>query len=119
MTNNLDDDLDFLDEVAAPPPKRGRRRREDEFSTGLEDVSYSEAAQATASISMAGQYKRYTVYLSPESIARFKEVAADVELSQAETARWFFQHMFELYDRGVRPATEPVVVKRRLKRGRQ
>ncbi len=119
MSDSSDDSLDFLDEIKESSPKRskGRKgRRENEFSTGLEEVSYSQAARATASKSMAGQYKRYTVYLSPEDIAQFKDVAADVGLSQAETGRWFFQHMFQLYENGLRPKTEPVVVRRRLKR---
>ena len=111
-----DNHLDFLDELEDGRSRPKKRSRADEFATGLEDVSYGQAAQATASKSMAGNYKRYTVYLSPEDIARFREVAADVGLSQAETGRWFFQHMFDLYDAGLRPETEPVVVKRRLKR---
>jgi hypothetical protein len=65
---------------------------------------------------MAGQNKRYTVYLSPEDTAQFKDIAIDVGLSQTETGRWFFQHMFQLYGDGLRPKTEPVVVGRRLKR---
>lgn len=119
MSDDSDDRLDFLDEVEESTPKqskRRKRRREDEFSTGLETVSYGQAAKATASKSMAGQYKRYTVYLAPEDIAHFKDIAADVGLSQAETGRWFFQHMFDLYENGLRPKTEPVVVRRRLKR---
>ena len=36
---------------------------------------------------MAGRHMRYTVYLPPETIGRLKEIAADVGLSQAETAR--------------------------------
>ncbi len=119
MNNGLDDDLSFLDDIEKPSPKPSKRkkgRREDEFSTGLETVSYGQAARATASKSMAGQYKRYTVYLSPADIAHFKDIAADVGLSQAETARWFFQHMAQLYEDGLRPKTEPVVVRRRLKR---
>lgn len=119
MSDSSDESLDFLDEIEKSSPKRSKgrkRRREDKFSTGLETVSYGQAARATASKSMAGQYKRYTVYLSPEDIARFKDIAADVGLSQAETGRWFFQHMFQLYEGGLRPKTEPVVVRRRLKR---
>lgn len=37
---------------------------------------------------MAGNYKRYTMYLPPEDIDRLKEVAADFGLSQAETGCW-------------------------------
>lgn len=120
MIDDPNDSLDFLDNLepsAAPGSKRpSRRPRADKFTTGLERISHTQAAQATASKSMAGQYKRYTVYLLPEDIAYFKEVAANVGLSQAETARWFFQHMFTLYTQGLRPETEPVIVKRRLKR---
>jgi hypothetical protein len=119
MSGSSEDSLDFLDEIQEGSSKRSKGRgshREDEFSTGLESVSYGQAARATGSKSMAGQYKRYTVYLAPEEIARFKDVAADVGLSQAETGRWFFQHMFQLYEDGLRPRTEPVVVRRRLKR---
>jgi hypothetical protein len=65
---------------------------------------------------MAGQYKRYTVYLSPADIAHLKEIAEELGLSQAETCRWFFQQMFGYYERGLRPETEEVVVRRRLKR---
>jgi hypothetical protein len=117
MSDDSVSGLDFLDEVLASPEKQARKRkgrRDEEFSTGLETVSYGQAARATASKSMAGQYKRYTVYLSPEDIAKFREVAADIGLSQAETARWFFQHMFMLYEKGLRPKTEPVIVKHRL-----
>lgn len=119
MNDDANGDLDFLDEIELSPPKPGKKRksrREDAFSTGLETVSYGQAARATASKSMAGQYKRYTVYLAPSDIARFRDVATDVGLSQAETARWFFQHMFQLYEDGVRPKTEPVMVRRRLMR---
>jgi len=119
MSDSAQGSLDFLDEIdnsAQEGDQRRRRRRGDEFSTGLESVSYSQAARATASKSMAGQYKRYTVYLSPEDIIRFKEVAADVGLSQAETGRWFFQHMLSSFEKGLRPKTEPVVVRRQLQR---
>lgn len=119
MSGNSEDNLDFLDKIEKDSSirRKGRgSRREDEFTTGLESVSYGEAARATGSKSMAGQYKRYTVYLSPEDIAQFKDIATDVGLSQAETGRWFFQHMFQLYEDGLRPKTEPVVVRRRLKR---
>ena len=119
MSVDSEDSLDFLDKIEekSSKPSKGRRsRRGDDFSTGLESVSYGQAARATGSKSMAGQYKRYTVYLSPEDIAQFKDIANDVGLSQAETGRWFFQHMFQLYEDGLRPKTEPVVVRRRLKR---
>jgi hypothetical protein len=118
MSDNFNDSLDFLDEVLPNQAKEKRRsgsaKKADAFSTGLESVSYNQAARATSSKSMAGQYKRYTVYLSPEDIATFRDIAADIGLSQAETGRWFFQHMFALYENGLRPKTEPVVVKRRL-----
>ncbi|HET6443554.1 MAG TPA: hypothetical protein VMV80_08155 [Anaerolineales bacterium] len=118
MKGDPDESLSFLDEIAESPPassRRKRRGRGDKFETGLEDVSYREAARATANKSMAGQYKRYTVYLAPEDIAHLKEVAAELELSQAETARWFFQQMFVYYGQGLRPEMEEVVVRRRLK----
>jgi hypothetical protein len=119
MNANAEDSLDFLDQIEERKTGRSKgrgSRRGEQFTTGLETVSYGEAARATASKSMAGQYKRYTVYLSPEDIARIKDIASDVGLSQAETGRWFFQHMFKLYEDGLRPKTEPVVVRRRLKR---
>jgi len=115
-----EDSLDFLnafdDPQLKPKRKPGARSRRRSFNTGLEQVSARAAAKATASKSLAGQYKRYTVYLSPENIERFKEIANEINLSHAETARWFFQHMFDLFDQGVRPETEAVVVRRRLKR---
>lgn len=119
MSDNPDESLGFLDEIEETQSRRSKGRgnqRQDMFSTGLEAVSYGEAARATANKSMAGQYKRYTIYLSPEDIAQFKDIATDIGLSQAETGRWFFQHMFDLYKKGLRPNTEPVVVRRRLKR---
>ena len=66
---------------------------------------------------MAGNDKRSTAYLAPESIARLKEIADATGLSQAETARWFVEHVISLYDAGLRPETEVAVVRRRLKRG--
>ncbi len=119
MSNDIDDSLDFLDDAEpTKPAKQSRRksRRPQRFNTGLERVTHKEAARATASKSMAGQYKRYTVYLAPDDIAHFKEIAAEVNLSQAEAGRWFFQHMFNLFDEGLRPETEAVVIRRRLKR---
>lgn len=112
-----DDNLDFLDKIeqqAAKRPPKGRGRG---FSTGLESVSHKAAARATGGKSMAGNYKRYTAYLSPESIGRLKEIAEETGLSQAETARWFIEHMIELYEEGLRPETEVAVVRRRVKRG--
>ncbi len=112
-----DDSLDFLDKIekqAAKPPAKGRGRA---FNTGLETVSHKAAAKATGGKSMAGHYKRYTAYLSPESIDQLKEIAAEIGLSQAETARWFIEHMIALYDAGLRPETEVAVVRRRVKRG--
>ena len=119
MKDDPDESLSFLDEIAESPSAssgRKRRGRGGEFETGLEDVSYREAARATASKSMAGQYKRYTVYLAQADIAHLKEVAEELGLSQAETARWFFQQMFAYYGQGLRPEMEEVVVRRRLKR---
>lgn len=117
MSDKFKDSLSFLNdggEEAAPPKRRTRRQQ---FNTGLEDVSHSQAAKATGSKSMAGQYKRYTVYLSPEMIAEFKSMSQAIGLSQAEAARWVFQYMLEEFENGVRPETEEVVVRRRLKRG--
>jgi hypothetical protein len=111
-----DDRLDFLDKIEQPSRISARGARGKKFSTGLETVSHKEAAKATASKSMAGNYMRYTAYLSPESIVRLKEIADEIGLSQAETARWFVEHMIELYDEGLRPETEVAVVRRRLKR---
>ena len=51
-----------------------------------------------------------------EASGRGKGVAADGGRSQAETARWFVEHMIALYDAGLRPETEVAVVRRRLKR---
>jgi hypothetical protein len=119
MQRDPDDGLDFLDEAEASAPTSSRRRRRsraDQFDTGLEEVSHQEAARATASKSMAGQYKRYTVYLPPADIAHLKEIAEGIGLSHAETCRWFFQQMFLYYEQGLRPETEEVVVRRRLKR---
>lgn len=113
----MDDSLDFLDnleqQAARRPAGKGRGKR---FATGLETVDYKAAARATDSHAMAGNYKRYTAYLAPESIARLKDIAAETGLSQAETARWFVEHMIALYDQGLRPETEVAVVRRRLKR---
>ena len=114
-----DDSLDFLNKIeqqAARPPAKGKGRGRD-FSTGLEGMSHKAAAKATGGKSMAGNYKRYTAYLAPGDIARLKQIAAETGLSQAETARWFIEHMIELYDAGLRPETEVAVVRRRVKRG--
>lgn len=110
-----DDRLDFLNKLEQLP-RASTSSRGKKFSTGLETVSHKEAAKATASKSMAGNYMRYTAYLDPESITRLKAIADEIGLSQAETARWFVEHMIELYDEGLRPETEVAVVRRRLKR---
>ena len=39
-------------------------------------VSHRDAERATGGKRMAGRHMRYTVYLSPESIGRLKEIAA-------------------------------------------
>ena len=65
---------------------------------------------------MSGNDRHDTPDLAPESIARLKDIAAETGLSQAETARWFVEHMIALYDEGLRPETEVAVVRRRLKR---
>lgn len=116
MTDSLDF-LDKLEQQAAERPTRKGRGKGRDFSTGLESVSHREAERATGGKRMAGRHMRYTVYLAPESIGRLKEIAAAIGLSQAETARWFVEHMIGLYDAGLRPETEVAVVRRRLKRG--
>ena len=116
MSGDLfDDSLSFLNEVEEPKATPKRKSAES-FNTGLEQVSATQAARATGSKSMAGQYKRFTLYLRPEDIEEFKRISGKIGLSQAETGRWFFQHMFKLFEQGTRPETEEVVVKRRLKR---
>ena len=112
-----DDNLDFLDKIEQQAAKRPTKGRGRAFNTGLEGVSHKAAARATGGKAMAGNYKRYTAYLSPESIGRLKAIADEIGLSQAETARWFVEHMIALYDGGLRPETEVAVVRRRLKRG--
>jgi predicted DNA-binding protein len=112
-----DDSLDFLDKIEQQAAKRPAKGRGRAFNTGLETVSHKAAARATGGKSMAGHYKRYTAYLSPESIDRLKAIAEEMGLSQAETARWFIEHMIALYDEGLRPETEVAVVRRRVKRG--
>lgn len=112
-----DDSLNFLDnlerQTAERPARKGRGR---DFSTGLERVTHQDAERATGGKRMAGRHLRYTVYLAPGSVTRLKEIAAAIGLSQAETARWFVEHMIALYDAGLRPETEVAVVRRRLKR---
>jgi hypothetical protein len=112
----MDDNLDFLDKLEQQAAKRPAKGRGRSFQTGLEGVSHKAAARATGGKSMAGNYRRYTAYLAPESIARLKEIADETGLSQAETARWFVEHMIALYDAGLRPESEVAVVRRRLKR---
>ena len=118
MSDKPEDHLSFLDKIPADSAitRRRTRRHRQEFNTGLEEVTASQAARATGSKSMAGQYKRYTVYLAPEVIERFKRMSKDIGLSDAEAARWVFQYVLEEYANGLRPETEEVVIRRRLKR---
>lgn len=117
MSSDLfDDSLSFLNDVKEKPTVAQKRKSAESFNTGIENVSASQAARATGSKSMAGQYKRFTLYLLPEDIEEFKRIAGKIGLSQAETGRWFFQYMFTLFEQGTRPETEEVIVKRRLKR---
>ena len=100
----MNDSLDFLDKLeqqaAERPTRKGRGKG---FSTGLETVSHRAAEHATGGKRMAGRHMRYTAYPPPETIGRLEEIAADIRLSHADTARRFVEHTIAPYGGGLRP----------------
>jgi hypothetical protein len=97
--NEFDSGLDFLDDTDNKPSKTQT------YDSGLEDVSMEDAAKATKSSTMRGQYWQRTLRLPPS----FKEITRRIvketgARSIADIERWIYAMGLQAYlEEGKRP----------------
>ena len=92
------------------PPKR-RRARVGDFGNPLDSVTTTDKARAVDSSLVAGQYIRRTFTFTPGQLARIKEIARELHISETGIARWLIDEGLEQWEQGVRPEVEERAVR--------
>jgi len=101
---------DSEDERQSSPPKR-RRARVGDFVNPLDSVSTTDKAKAVDSSLVAGQYIRRTFTFTPGQLARIKEIARELHISETGIARWLIDQGLSQWEQGVRPEVEERTVR--------
>ena len=92
------------------PPKR-KRARVGDFANPLDTVSTTDKAKAVDSSLVAGQYIRRTFTFTPGQLARIKEIARELHISETGIARWLIDEGLAQWEQGVRPEVEERAVR--------
>ena len=88
-----------------------QRRRTGDFDNPLNAVAASDTAKAVNSSLVAGQYIRRTFTYTPKQIARIKEIARELHISETGIARWLIDQGLGQWEQGVRPVVEERAVR--------
>jgi len=91
-------------------PKR-KRARVGDFGNPLDNVSTTDKAKAVDSSLVAGQYIRRTFTFTPKQLARIKEIARELHISETGIARWLIDEGLAQWEQGVRPEVEERTVR--------
>ena len=97
-------------EARAVPTKR-KRARVGDFTNPLDSVATTDKARAVDSSLVAGQYIRRTFTFTPGQLARIKEIARELHISETGIARWLIDEGLEQWEQGVRPEVEERAVR--------
>lgn len=92
------------------PPRR-KRARVGDFVNPLDNVSTTDKAKAVDSSLVAGQYIRRTFTFTPGQLARIKEIARELHISETGIARWLIDQGLAQWEQGVRPEVEERAVR--------
>lgn len=114
MAKEFDNPLDQMaaipDEEAVARPKRPRPRLGN-FKNPLDQVSATDKARAVDSSLVAGQYIRRTFTFTPRQLARIKEIARELHISETGIARWLIDLGLGQWEAGARPEIEEKAVR--------
>jgi len=88
-----------------------QRRRTGDFDNPLNIVGASDTARAVSSSLVAGQYIRRTFTFTPRQLARIKEIARELHISETGIARWLIDRGLGQWEQGVRPVVETKAVR--------
>lgn len=84
-----------------PQPKRGTKKT---FDNPLEEVTAKDAAKATKSKTMIGQYAQRTFRLPPEYLDMIRTIAETEGMSVADAERWvIFRGLLAYFEDDERP----------------
>ncbi|MGD2078057.1 MAG: hypothetical protein PVH18_06720 [Chloroflexota bacterium] len=111
--NPLDAMASMPDSQDEPQPKKPRRKRArvGDFGNPLDNVSTTDKAKAVDSSLVAGQYIRRTFTFTPGQLARIKEIARELHISETGIARWLIDQGLDQWEQGVRPEVEERAVR--------
>jgi len=116
MAKQFDNPLDQMAAMAAeqeekPKAKRRPRAKVGDFVNPLDDVSARDKGKAVDSSLVAGQYIRRTFTFTPKQLARIKEIARELHISETGIARWLIDRGLAQWEQGVRPEVEEKAVR--------
>jgi hypothetical protein len=106
-----------LEQMAAMPDERPTARlkrprpRLGDFKNPLDQVSTTDKARAVDSSLVAGQYIRRTFTFTPRQLARIKEIARELHISETGIARWLIDLGLGQWEAGQRPEIEEKAVR--------
>lgn len=101
---------DPKDDQQASRPRR-KRPKVGDFGNPLNNVSTTDKARAVDSSLVAGQYIRRTFTFTPGQLARIKEIARELHISETGIARWLIDQGLAQWEQGVRPEVEERAVR--------
>ena len=82
-----------------------------DFANPLDSVATTDKAKAVDSSLVAGQYIRRTFTFTPGQLARIKEIARELHISETGIARWLIDQGLAQWEQGVRPEVEERAVR--------
>lgn len=92
---------------------RKKQQQKKPFENPLDAVSASQAAKATKSSVMVGQYRQKTLRLPPEYVELMRQVAKEQHMSVSEAERWIVARgLMAYFEDGERPEFEETVQRR-------
>lgn len=114
-----DELVSSLDDLGPPKTRSARaqsaRTRAKSFTEGL-SINARDVATVTGDKTMAGQYKRKQILISPAQLQYVQRKARELRISQAELFRWLIDYGLMALDDGVKPEVEVVDVRSETKK---
>lgn len=111
----FDDPMSKLRALREEQLKEKRSQSASGKNAGFDDpikrnVSAVDAAKATKSSTVVGQYAQHTFRIPPEYLQLIRQIAGDEIMSIADAERWVIgQGLLAYYEQGVRPDFEQTV----------
>ena len=99
------------EEGARAARPRRKRPRVGDFGNPLDGVTTIDKGRAVDSSLVAGQYISRTFTFTPGQLARIKQIARELHISETGIARWLIDEGLEQWAQGVRPEVEERAVR--------